>query len=59
MQSTQEKFNKPSDSGKSEYLPKPYNLKRYYTPEDVKVHNTANDCWVTFFNKVYDLTPLI
>ncbi|KRX03683.1 Cytochrome b5-like heme/steroid binding domain [Pseudocohnilembus persalinus] len=51
---------KPSDQqGKSEYLPKPYVKKRYYTPADVRIHNTANDCWVTFFHKVYDLTPLI
>jgi len=23
------------------------------------MHNTADDCWVSFFNKVVDLTPLI
>ncbi|EGR33495.1 hypothetical protein IMG5_051740 [Ichthyophthirius multifiliis] len=43
----------------TQYLPKPYKKRRYYTPQDVKIHNTANDCWVSFFNKVYDLTELI
>ena len=32
---------------------------RYYTPAEVAMHNTADDCWVSFFNKVVDLTPLI
>ncbi len=40
-------------------LPKPYKIRRYYTDNDVKVHNTSNDCWVVLFNKVYDLTILI
>ncbi len=39
--------------------PAPYNKRRYYTPEEVKAHNTANDCWVSFFNEVYDLTDLV
>ena len=42
-----------------QYLPVPYIKKRYYTLQDIKIHNTANDCWVTFFNQVYDITPLI
>ena len=32
---------------------------RYYTPAEVASHNSADDLWVTFFNKVVDLTPLI
>ena len=43
----------------SQYLPKPYPRRRYYTPNDVSVHNIANDCFVSFFHQVYDLTPLI
>ena len=39
--------------------PAPYKKRRYYTPDEVKAHNTANDCWVSFFNEVYDLTELI
>ncbi|KAL4441700.1 hypothetical protein ABPG74_008697 [Tetrahymena malaccensis] len=50
--SSNEKANK-------QFLPKPYTQKRYYTIEDLKVHNQANDCWLTFFNQVYDITPLI
>jgi cytochrome b involved in lipid metabolism len=40
-------------------FPPPYKRRRYYTPEEVKVHNLSNDCWVSFFNEVYDLTELI
>lgn len=32
---------------------------RYYTPAEVAMHNTADDCWVTFFHNVVNLTPLI
>lgn len=52
-------ISKLSQNGKEKHIAKPYRLKRYYTPVDVAVHNTANDCWVTFFNEVYDLTKLI
>ncbi|XP_065842323.1 cytochrome b5 domain-containing protein 1-like isoform X2 [Oscarella lobularis] len=31
---------------------------RYFTPTEVSVHNVANDIWVSFLGKVYDLTPL-
>jgi Cytochrome b5-like Heme/Steroid binding domain len=30
-----------------------------YTPEEVAVHNIAEDCWVSIFDKVYDVTELI
>ena len=54
------RLQKRSDvAGGAKHLPKPYKLRRYYTPAEVKVHNNADDCWVTFFNQVYDLTPLI
>lgn len=33
--------------------------RRYYTPEEVAEHNHETDCWVSIFNKVYDLTLLI
>ena len=32
---------------------------RYYTAEEVSMHNCAEDCWVSIFNDVYDITPLI
>lgn len=32
---------------------------RYYTREEISIHNHANDCWVIIFDKVYDLTDLI
>ena len=32
---------------------------KYYTPEEVRFHNCADDCWVSIFSKVYDLTELI
>ena len=36
-----------------------YKLRRFYLPSEVATHNTADDCWVSFFNQVYDLTQLI
>lgn len=31
---------------------------KYFTPNEVSVHNTMKDLWVSFLGKVYDLTPL-
>uniref|UniRef100_A0A7S1TZ39 Cytochrome b5 domain-containing protein 1 n=1 Tax=Phaeomonas parva TaxID=124430 RepID=A0A7S1TZ39_9STRA len=33
--------------------------RRYYTPEEMALHNCAEDCWVSVFGKVYDLTEFI
>ena len=32
---------------------------RYYTPAEVAAHNRADDLWVSFFGRVYDLTALV
>ena len=40
-------------------LPAPSRRHRYYTPEEVKLHNTANDCYVSIFHEVFDLTNFI
>lgn len=40
-------------------LPAPYRKQRYYTSDEVKRHNSANDCWISIFNDIYDLTNLI
>lgn len=32
---------------------------RYYTPAEVASHDRADDLWVSFFQFVYDLTPLV
>eukprot|EP00904_Undaria_pinnatifida_P009298 jgi/Undpi1/5499/HiC_scaffold_2.g00778.m1 len=32
---------------------------RYYTPDDVALHNCAEDCWLSLFGQVKDLTELI
>jgi hypothetical protein len=40
-------------------LPAPVKKHRYYTPDEVKVHNTANDCYVSIFGNVYNLTNYI
>jgi len=40
-------------------VPKEYKLKRYYTAADVAAHHSAHDCWVQYFGRVYDLTPLL
>ncbi len=34
------------------------NLKKYYKSEIIK-HNTAKDCWIIVFNKVYDITSFV
>lgn len=31
---------------------------KYYTPNEVAVHNTHDDLWVSFLGKVYNLSPL-
>ena len=55
------KLSKPS--GYSEVrtmeMPKPYKLRRFYTPSEVSRHNTGDNCWVSFFYGVYDLTKLL
>lgn len=44
----------------SQLLPKQHGRRRqYYTPEEVNAHNSADDAWVSLFNKVLDLTELI
>ena len=52
-------YTKLSNSENEKHIAKPYRLKRFYTATDVAVHNTPNDCWVSFFNNVFDLTKLI
>jgi len=42
-----------------QYLPVASVKQRYYTSEEVSNHNTANDCWITLFGEVYNLTNLI
>jgi cytochrome b involved in lipid metabolism len=32
---------------------------KYFTPNEVSIHNTAKDIWVSFLGKVYDLTQFI
>lgn len=39
--------------------PKPEPVWPYFTPDEVVVHNTPEDCWVSFLGSVYNLTPLI
>nr|XP_046237420.1 cytochrome b5 domain-containing protein 1 [Scatophagus argus]XP_046237421.1 cytochrome b5 domain-containing protein 1 [Scatophagus argus] len=33
--------------------------RRFFTPDEVAAHNTADDLWVSFLGKVCDLTPLM
>lgn len=40
-------------------VPKEYKLQRYYTAADVARHNASHNCWVSWFGRVYDLTPLL
>ena len=52
-------YSKPSGYKDAKHLPKPFKLRRYYTPTEIGLHNTADDCWVSFFNEVYNLSKLI
>jgi len=40
-------------------IPKEYPLQRFYTAADIARHNSDHNCWVSWFNGVYDLTPLL
>ena len=48
--------SKQSGLKNATHIPRPYKLRNYYTPEEVRKHCTADDCWVSFFYEVYDLT---
>ena len=43
----------------TKHLPAPQCKHRFYTPEEVKAHNKANDCYVSIFHEVFDLTTFI
>lgn len=32
---------------------------RYFTPAEVEVHSTMDDCWLSLLGKVYDVTALV
>ncbi|KAH6560162.1 hypothetical protein BASA50_000623 [Batrachochytrium salamandrivorans] len=34
-------------------------LDRYFTPDEVMLHDSSDDCWVSFLGLVYDLTRLV
>ncbi|XP_053485147.1 cytochrome b5 domain-containing protein 1 isoform X2 [Ictalurus furcatus] len=36
-------------------MPRP----KYFTPNEVSVHNSIGDLWVSYLGKVYNLTPLL
>uniref|UniRef100_A0A7S0YLX7 Cytochrome b5 domain-containing protein 1 n=1 Tax=Polytomella parva TaxID=51329 RepID=A0A7S0YLX7_9CHLO len=38
--------------------PKKY-IRRFYTPYEVAAHCSADDCWVSFLGRVFDITPVI
>ena len=40
-------------------LPTRYKIRNYYLPDEVAEHNSADDCWVSFFNQVFDITKLL
>jgi cytochrome b involved in lipid metabolism len=54
------RVSKPSDeTAEALHLPRPYKVRNYYTPKEVSEHNCADNCWVSLFNQVFDLTRLI
>lgn len=51
--------SRPSKIEEAKSIPRPYKLRNYYTPAEVAEHNISGDCWVSFFNQVFDLTLLL
>ena len=51
--------SRPSKIEEAKHIPRPYKLRRFYTPKEVAKHNAADDVWVSLFDKVFDLTLLI
>ena len=51
--------SRPSKIEEAKHIPRPYKLRRYYTPKEVAAHNSSGDVWISLFDKVYDLTLLI
>jgi len=47
------------EKSEAKHLPRPYKLRRYYLASEVALHNTKDDCWVSFFGQVFDLTRLL
>lgn len=45
--------------GKSERAKAKGAGQRYFTPNEIALHNRADDLWVSIFHKVYDLTKLV
>ena len=43
----------------AEYMAVQAKRKRYYTKNDVSKHFQSGDLWITMFNRVLDLSPLI
>eukprot|EP00658_Telonema_sp_P-2_P081832 TRINITY_DN8493_c0_g1_i4.p1 TRINITY_DN8493_c0_g1~~TRINITY_DN8493_c0_g1_i4.p1 ORF type:complete len:238 (-),score=59.17 TRINITY_DN8493_c0_g1_i4:288-1001(-) len=33
--------------------------RRYYTPSELAQHNTPDDCWLSWFGDIYDLSPVL
>jgi cytochrome b involved in lipid metabolism len=32
---------------------------KYFTAGEIAQHNSGDDCWVSIFDDIYDITPLI
>ena len=52
-------MNPPAKNNIKQFLPISATKQRYYTATEVSQHNTANDCWITLFGEVYNLTNII
>ena len=40
-------------------MPSCYKIRRFYLPSEVSEHCSSDNCWVSKFSKVFDLTKLI
>ena len=51
--------NKSNQNISQKELLAPTRKHRYYTPDEVRLHNSANDCYISIIYEVYDLTKFI
>lgn len=47
------------DNNRYNYAQKLKRMVKYFTPDEVAMHNCAEDCWVSIYHNVYDITSLI
>ena len=50
--------SRPSRIEEAKHIPRPYKLRRYYTPKEVSNHNISGDVWVSPVEQYHELMCL-